>query len=136
MDIYDCKYIYFSGVLIILLSLNEKVVIKSRLLLYLKIRNAQKNILDTWSLKFYWRIEYSNIIKDNNTNSMGFVYMKPRDITNNWLKLVYLQINSINVKIVKPFVKQSSWVQLIFKIDEKYICDSYYSLRNLSKLWS
>ena len=83
MDIYDCKYIYFSGVLCILLSLNEKVVIKSRLLLYLKIRNAQKNILDTWSLKFYWRIEYSNIIKDNNINSMGFVYMKPRDITNN-----------------------------------------------------
>tara|TARA_B110000879_G_C11050036_1_gene462413 strand:- start:261 stop:512 length:252 start_codon:yes stop_codon:yes gene_type:complete len=83
MDIYDCKYIYFSGVLIILLSLNEKVVIKSRLLLYLKIRNAQKNTLDTWSLRFYWRIEYSNIIKDNNTNSMGFVYMKPRDITNN-----------------------------------------------------
>ena len=80
MDIYDCKYIYFSGVLSILLSLNEKVVIKSRFLLYLKITNAQKNILDTWLLKFYWRIEYSNIIKDNNINSMGFVYMKPRDI--------------------------------------------------------
>lgn len=70
----------FSGVLSILLSLNEKVVIKSRFLLYLKITNAQKNILDTWLLKFYWRIEYSNIIKDNNINSMGFVYMKPRDI--------------------------------------------------------